>query len=136
MDNYKELIDLGIKAIKAKEWRWMSGMKTLTGSRVLDIEKDTGMILAYNDREPLSRLDIATTTPDLSDPATLGCLLALVRRIHGKDIYTSERGGRWLVAYDRIEDVAYVISRGPTEATVLLAALETPKLKEENEYAL
>jgi hypothetical protein len=47
------LEDLGRRAVACKHWRWMDGMVTF------------GFV--------------GEDVPDLSDPATLGCLLALVR---------------------------------------------------------
>lgn len=58
--------DLAKRAVACKHWRWMPGMLAIVGAerqRVLS-EK----LPAYPD-----------WIPDLTDPATLGCLLALVR---------------------------------------------------------
>ena len=54
--------DLAKRAVACKHWRWMDGMKPIAGPRLL--QDVNGMIDAW---------------PDLTDPATLGCLLALVR---------------------------------------------------------
>jgi len=61
-------------------------------------------------------------TPDLSDPATLGCLLALVREAWGDDS---------AVAYNEYRRIYYTCdgdrtySEGePSEAAALVAALE------------
>lgn len=66
--------------------------------------------------------------PDLSDPATLGCLLALVRAAHGdpslccvKDL---DGAGWWAVG--RLQDGLTLRGRwATTEAEALVAALES-----------
>jgi hypothetical protein len=65
------------------------------------------------------------TRPDLSDPATLGCLLALVREAWGQGVYLLPDGG-WYVKGARLQDGAS-IGLGicaTTEAEALVAALE------------
>jgi hypothetical protein len=65
--------------------------------------------------------------PDLSDPATLGCLLALVReawsspdlrvrRVGQRSLWEVERWDHALVRYVHVAD-------GPSEAAALVAAL-------------
>jgi len=101
----QNLEDLGRRAVTCKHWRWMEGMASLdigwdqegfTTWR----DPETGEIVSkpwtrgkWRTRGPfrlISDLDIydgeeilplvkRTAIPDLSDPATLGCLLALVR---------------------------------------------------------
>ncbi len=70
------LLDLGRRAVACPRWRWMRGMSTLPGTL-----EEWGCTLighpmetTYTDRGAI---------PDLSDPATLGCLLALVREAWG-----------------------------------------------------
>ena len=85
-----ELIELGRRAVACEGWRWMEGMKTLDGSRVGYVDEDA-YIEEWEDEPELNRwigitveyqegLDI-DALPDLSDPATLGCLLALPREV-------------------------------------------------------
>jgi hypothetical protein len=56
-------IDLARRAIACPGWRWMPGMLALDTGLRLDEMTD----------------DWEAELPDFSDPATLGCLLALVR---------------------------------------------------------
>lgn len=58
--------------------------------------------------------------PDLSDPATIGCLLALVREKHGDlSFHTHMVDGRWSAHGLRTADFT-----GATEAEALVSALE------------
>jgi hypothetical protein len=63
--------------------------------------------------------------PDLSDPATLGCLLALVREAWGAGSYLLPDGG-WYVKGARLKggDTINLGIRATTEAEALVAALE------------
>ena len=87
---------------------------------------------------PDNAVAMAGDFPDLTDPATLGCLLALVRKAWDDPeayVRTQPRGGRvvWVVY---VETAGAQISRGPamdseglmlygpTEAHALVAALE------------
>ena len=118
--------ELARRAVKCARWRWMAGMATYP----MDLPSMPGERLRVDglydvrDDDPL---------PDLSDPATLGCLLALVREVaqepglhvrcmlpyapdmSGKSpppwVLHSGRGQRW---GDRYE----------TEAEALVSALE------------
>lgn len=62
-----------------------------------------------------------TALPDLTDPATLGCLLALVREAHdrpGLAACLMESPHEWMILLTK----GYVVA--PTEAGALVAALE------------
>ena len=66
--------------------------------------------------------------PDFTDPATLGCLLALVReaREHPVWLEPADDFGGWLLmgCYAGPQSNAAVIADGPTEVAALVAALE------------
>jgi hypothetical protein len=55
--------------------------------------------------------------PDLTDPATLGCLLTLVRDAYGEFITTARVHGQWVVTTG-------TFGFWNTEAEALVAALE------------
>lgn len=114
--------ELARRAVAAKGWRWMPGMKEIDSRRHLcpDHEGRPGYtrdwycdVYDYPNSESL---------PDLTDAATLGCLLALV-------------GDDACIAQVRRNDIApaWVVWRAgcegrwerDTKAEALVAALET-----------
>jgi len=90
------MIELAIRAVACKHWRWMPGMRVMYNwggicrDRFLCMD-ETYMHLSVEDGPPE---DVRPMTwirkkhesfardcvPDFDDPATLGCLLALVRQ--------------------------------------------------------
>ena len=115
----EEQTALARRAVACKGWRWMPGMK------VIDSVRMTEGMLKFTHHSDL---------PDLTDPATLGCLLALVREAWGApralvrlsangksfhvfDVDRVTMGGNWaaFLCGDR---------NHRTEAHALVAALE------------
>ncbi len=119
---------LARRAVACRGWRWMSGMLTLSGERMLDDGWPEYDVLEYgssgvaecvqwNLKPPPGAL------PDLTDAATLGCLLALVREAWGDPLtYMMAYYGRWTLCSDRYEEIDP--GDGATEAEALIAALE------------
>jgi hypothetical protein len=96
--------DLAKRAVACRHWRWMPGMLIDDGTR----------LSAPLPHRMLAALD---ALPDLTDPATLGCLLALVREAWGRPgavcaCIPSDALWRCCGEY------------GATEAEALVAALE------------
>jgi hypothetical protein len=119
-----EMIALGRRAVACKVWRWMPGMRWIV-SRVAPLEDYAGRIVDGGRRAP-----DGPGLPDLSDPATLGCLLALVREawedphlytLH--DIHWTVRLRDGVTTAFEPEDDSWV-GTGATEAQALVAALE------------
>jgi len=130
----EEQIALARRAVACRGWRWMGGM--LRVSPVLekayfDFHPDVMPTERVLDRHPSTDADKiwsnATNAwvqmlPDLTDPATLGCLLALVReawndpKVH---VLYVEGLYRWECA-----DRHNVHGSGATEAEALIDALE------------
>lgn len=77
------LADLGRRAVACKHWRWMPGMYLLPHIDGCECCEDR------NFPRRAARIPAVFTTdidvPDISDPATLGCLLHLVREAWGSD---------------------------------------------------
>lgn len=107
----EEQIALARRAVACRGWRWMAGMSYWWNGhqdRVADTEPGT---LRTN----------GELLPDLTDPATLGCVLALVREAHQQDSLSPVKVGRdrWCLA-----DYGTTALDGDTEAALLVAALE------------
>ena len=121
-----DLKALARRAVACPRWRWMPGMVTTYGQRIARADAD-GYAVAYYRGGHLQMVE-ADALPDLSDPATLGCLLALVREAWGDPylIATKERGSCWIIAIHLCDAMLvggrYI--RGATEIEALIAALE------------
>lgn len=117
------LEELGRRAVACKHWRWMPGMlvDNIRIDGTCHHPGDLGMPWRQEDFREII-LD-APCVPDLSDPATLGCLLALVREAWKANVSTThwpEDGGKpayWAIEIDRWYE-------GDTEGASLVAALE------------
>ena len=119
MTNYKKLAK---RATACKHWRWLPGMRYSTDSwrtEGFDRVPERAATVAYAEWLTTGRI------PDLTDPCTLGGLLALVREARKDPTYLPKflplvTGARWAVE---------PISPHPetwyeTEAAALIAALE------------
>ena len=114
--------DLGRRATACKHWRWMGGMAAIDRPLWRIVERaglPPYMVNGYMEES------LDGVLPDLSDPATLGCLLYLVREAWG-----AERASAWWcgplrawAADVRIIDSGRVF-HGDTEAEALVIALE------------
>ncbi len=121
----EEQVDLSRRVIDCPRWRWMPGMLAVMSNGVIACRVSNGAVPpAYP--EPY--------LPDLTDPATIGCILALVREawnapralvrlsangksFHVFDVDRVTMGGNWaaFLCGDRILQ---------TEIEALVAALE------------
>ena len=116
-------IELARRAVACDGWRWMHRMVDTEGMTYLGVY-DTVHLFAGCERESW-RDTLDGTLPDLTDPATLGCVLALVREAWGNQhIYCASspniHGQRW---YRVIMD-GDIIGSGRTERAALVEALE------------
>ncbi len=106
-----EAMALGLRAVATKHWRWMGGMKDMQGRTV------TPCILFRSH---------PTDTPDFRDPATMGCLLALVRgalKCPEAHVYYATVSRLWVVRWG-VVGVGQRSVDALTEAEALVAALE------------
>ncbi len=106
-----EAMALGRRAVASKHWRWMGGM--------LDMQGRTWTPCILFRAHP-------TDVPDLRDPATMGCLVRLVREAWD-DPHASSRWMKpeWKVLAQRPGYVVYtVVGVGRTEADAWVRALE------------
>jgi len=114
-----DFIELGKRAVACRHWRWLPGMLTLGGFRILRIDGDDAFI------GPCLSLAVSELVgPDLRDPCMLGGLLALVREAWGHldtNACKTSDGRLWGV---RCPGFAEHMGVGSSEAEALVAALE------------
>jgi len=135
-EQLENLEQLGRRAVACKHFRWMPGMRTDEGWRVIRGSKES-RCWAY-DENP-ENWEIADNRledynlPDLSDPATIGCLLALVRWAwDSPSAYAMPWGispqsgtpGGWSMMVAPDDTLPTAKLSAPTEAAALVAALE------------
>lgn len=146
-----EQIALARRAVACKGWRWMPGMNSasrldqdgaylrlhgvgLHGAGDLELrggsfdlrQRKDGLWLCLLGGDIIGRP--SEVLPDLTDPATLGCLLALVREAWDCHGMHTRRGGtsnkQWHVRYDGSRSKQKAVGIGYSEAEALVAALE------------
>ena len=101
-----KLAALGKKAARAKRWRWLPGMLTTDGLRVLDAPPD------------------APATPDFSDAPTFGGLVAIFRATFPTPKFYYEAYKKADPTYDVSQ--LFAPSPTPSPAGVLSAAPTAP----------
>ena len=110
------MTDLSKRAVGLKGWRWLPGMLALP-PKADRCQRDSQMMVG--------RL------PDLTDPATLGCLLALVREAWGDEhLHNGRRIAGWGVWTSASTPIPQCVGKGDTEAEALVAALEAAERQE------
>lgn len=126
-----EQLALARRAVACRKWwAWMPGMRDAELGRVIAVHEDE---IVFHDCRVDLLAKVQPDSPDLTDHATLGCLLALVREawgdkgLHCAGMYS---GGDWLWHVHggkphgaTFRRHVYAIGHG-TEAEALVAALE------------
>jgi len=131
------MTDLAKRAVACKHWRWMPGMliRTIGGptDRIAGIdatyihawaesqqsENPRGMWIRYR-RGRMEKHGV----PDLTDPATLGCLLSLVESLHGVAWLEPCPTIGWFCTYGKRGTPDKESTYAMTRAEALVAALE------------
>jgi hypothetical protein len=75
-----DVIELSMRAVACKRWRWMPGMLTL------ETPSDRPFRIANAEWPYLTAR--SDSLPDLTDPATVGCLLAIVNETSVLEVKT------------------------------------------------
>ena len=138
----QEATALARRAVACPRWRWMGGMFWVAdgccpechgagGFRWHEADgSENGQECPCAGRLPhypgfAVGHDMGGAIPDLTDPATLGCLLALVREAWNNLDLHVQRDGRFFVVNPTPKGSPfYGDIDAPTEAAVLVAALE------------
>ena len=95
LENFEQLSQ---RAIACKRWRWMPGMLAENKDLRIVRRDDDGYVVGYYPNLSYISECVPGTLPDLTDPATLGCLLALVREAWGPTASVSVNlSGFWAV---------------------------------------
>jgi len=110
---------LARRAVACKHWQLMRGMTLLDGGLVTGERDGVPIVYARDGRHSADML------PDLTDPATLGCLLALVRQAwDDPSLCANDAGAYDLMFWHVYADDKFVSLGCQTEAEALIAALE------------
>ena len=129
------MTDLAKRLLACPRFRWMLGMGVENPNgvphRIVVVEAPPLGTLIYQKGRGITGL-LRSEVPDLTDPATLGCLLALVREAHKQpNAYARLRrnprsfeGLYWEVLANAEEWRESALGHGSTEAAALVAALE------------
>lgn len=134
---------LAHRAVACPGWRWMPGMAvTFDGvlGRIRNGANGSNFLAVDASQHRWISIGAAVTKqaesppdlPDLSDPATLGCLLALVREAWGQriSVVPLAQGAQWHALKERNAGGGLVAGSGSTEAAALVAALEAAGRRE------
>jgi len=111
-----DLESLARRAVACPRWRWMPGMRaTWPDDSRPGRRFERGWVSDYSGKEKFGCTD-EHALPDLSDPATIGCLLALVREAWGKPVWV-RTGAVWIRTGDYGNEVCW--RDGPHSISIL-----------------
>lgn len=119
--------ELARRAVACGGWNLMRGMggtSVIVGC-YLTLAHDAQGWLVYKTPSGITHYVVDDFLPDLSDPATLGCILALVREAWGcyvDVVATMQRNGRQYKAFT--PDGGFMFDWSSSEAEALIVALE------------
>jgi hypothetical protein len=126
-----DMIRLGMRAVECKGWKWLPGMLYQYREESDEVTVPTKHYWCdptrVRDNDPdTPACSGGLSVPDLSDPATLGCLLALVREAWAEPSLTVACTGEWWDCdCQRWPSTRCAAFSGLTEAEALVAALES-----------
>jgi len=117
-------IDLARRLVASPKWKWVPGMGVRRWSDYYVLWR-TNRVSNLAERGTFWLAE--GWLPDLNDPATLGCLLQLVREAWSDpEAHIALGAAGWVLmsGESRVADVVYPSPAGTTEAEALVAALE------------
>jgi len=125
----QEATALAHRAVACPRWRWMPGMYVIeerNGAASRYFHGNGPVNTCTDDGGWMRFSSFAGLLPDLTDPATLGCLLALVREAYNDPFaHVEYELGEWIVwATPEGRRGKYSMSVRKTEAEALVRALE------------
>ena len=135
-----ELEALARRAVACPRWRWMPGMLVTSMGRIIEVDGDLVSAFEHpwiDGQFEFRKLDsdcaYVPALPDLTDFATLGCLLALVREAWGDPGFYAARSGTKIKGtntfgwdtFGYLHGKSYKGMLYRSEAEALVAALET-----------
>ena len=127
--------ELARRAVACRHWQWAPGVLTLEEIMppAITLGWDAARVLHADEGEAVRVCTVlgkirdihATALPDLSDPCTLGALLALVREAWGDPhLHVGRRIAGWGVWTSQSTPLPECVGKGDTEPEALVAALE------------
>lgn len=137
--NIGTINSLGKRAIGTRCFEWRPGMLVLgkESFRIVSLSQGYAVALDQQNASFIGKLASGSSftqvlddsffsdiIPDCSDPATIGCLLYLVRQLYEMPtIWTVERDGIWYTCWSGATHGG-VLGSGASEAEALVSALE------------
>ena len=119
---------LAERAVVCKHWRWMPGMRAVDGAERFRVSVVSHGYPQGVDEQPPMKVNVDLGLrwfPDLTDPATLGCLLSLVREAWSDPSLCANDAGHYDLMFWHVYTGDRNVSVGcQTEAEALVAALE------------
>ena len=111
--------------VRAPAWRWMPGMLTADGERIIRSNRNPNVFDTMSVDVDGKRGRLRSRWPDLTDPATLGCMLALAREAWADPtLHVICARGRWWAVSTQFEGGPGHETEGEALAAAIIAAPE------------
>jgi hypothetical protein len=104
-------------------WRWVLGMTTSNGGRILAVDEDGSCLMAFGAEEfPFwcTPETMSKMTPNLTDPATGGCILTLIN-LEYLDTIILFKPNVWHIRINKIKDDLFTGCLGEAAARAIIS---------------